>query len=264
MERVKTACEAAGAGQDILLMEGGGSLREGYIVGLPTPEVARALGSQVLAVICYQNEVQVLDDVLAAKVRLGEALCGVIINRVPSEASSFVTQIAVPYLEQRGIAVFGVFPEARGLAAVTVGEIIQVLEAEVLTKYLRSQAMIETLTVGAMTAETALSRFRLYSHKAVITGGDRTDIQLAALETSTTCLILTGNLRPSPLVVKQAEEFGVTVLLVRANTLETVEAIERIFGRTHLGLASKLKQFQLMLDKNLDFARLYRAIGLEA
>ena len=70
---------------------------------------------------------------------------------------------------------------------------------------------MKILTVGAMTADAALSRFRRSSNKAVITGGDRTDIQLAALETSTTCLILTGNLRPSPLVIKQAEEFGIAV-----------------------------------------------------
>ena len=71
------------------------------------------------------------------------------------------------------------------------------------------------------------SRFRKQTNKAVITSGDRADIQLAALETSTTCLILTGNLRPSPLIVKQADEFDVAVLLVRSNTLETVEAVER-------------------------------------
>jgi len=76
-----------------------------------------------------------------------------------------------------------------------------------------------------MTAEAALSRFRKQINKAVITGGDRTDIQLAALETSTTCLILTGNLHPSPLIVKQAEEFGVAILLVPLNTIETVETV---------------------------------------
>jgi BioD-like phosphotransacetylase family protein len=39
--------------------------------------------------------------------------------------------------------------------------------------------------VGAMSAENALSYFRRKAHKVVITGGDRPDIQLAALETST-------------------------------------------------------------------------------
>lgn len=262
MQKVKTAYERAAANKDILLLEGGGSLREGYVVGLPTPQVARALSSQVLVIVRYLNEIQVLDDVLATQFRLGEVLCGIIFNRVPPEAMAFVTQSAVPFLEKKGIPVFGVLPEARSLSALTVGELIKILEAEALTRHTRLQALVENLTVGAMTADTALSRFRKYSNKAVITGGDRTDIQLAALETSTTCLILTGNLRPSPLVVKQAEEFGVAVLLVRGNTMETIEAIERVFGKTRLGERPKLEQYQALMNKNCDYKRLHQLIGL--
>lgn len=263
MSKVKAAYTQEITGKDILLLEGGGSLREGYVVGLPTPEVAKQLTSQVLAVVRYRGEVQTLDDVLAAQLRLGKALCGVIVNRVPAEASRFVSELALPYIEKRGIPVFGVLPDLKSLSALTVSELIKVLDAEVLTRLTRQQAMVENLTVGAMTADTALSRFRKYSNKAVITGGDRTDIQLAALETSTTCLVLTGNLRPSPLVVKQAEEFGVAVLLVRTNTMETIEAIERVFGKTRLGEKAKLKQFQALMDESCNYEKLYKAIGLK-
>lgn len=263
MPKVISAYEAAAEGQDVVILEGGGSLREGYVVGLPTPEVARTLHAATLVVVKYRDEVRVLDDLLASQTRLGDALCGVIINRVPTEARRFITQTAVPFLEKRAIPVLGILPETHHLSALTVGELTQVLHADVLTKYQRPQALVENMMIGAMTAETALSRFRKYSRKAVITGGDRTDIQLAALETSTTCLILTGNLRPSPLVVKQAEEFGVTVLLVHANTLETVEAIERVFGKTRLGEAGKLKQYQTLLEEHFDFGRLYREMGLK-
>jgi uncharacterized protein len=121
----------------------------------------------------------------------------------------FVANIAVPHLESRGVPVFAIVPESRSLAALTVRELIDVLQAEVLTEETDLDALVENLTVGAMTAEAALSRFRKQTHKAVITGGDRTDIQLAALETSTACLVLTGNLRPSPLIIKQAQENGV-------------------------------------------------------
>jgi BioD-like phosphotransacetylase family protein len=114
-----------------------------------------------------------------------------------------------------------------------------------------------------MTAEAALRVFRKQTNKAVITGGDRTDIQLAALETSTACLVLTGNLHPSPLIVKQAEAFGIPILLVRTNTMETVEAIESIFGKSRLGQSVKLKQFEDILAANLDFERLAQTLGLE-
>ncbi len=117
--------------------------------------------------------------------------------------------------------------------------------------------------VPAMNVESALKHFREAANKAVVTGGDRGDIQLAALETSTTCLILTGNLHPSPLIVKQAEEFGVAVLLVPTNTMETIEAIEKIFGRTRLAQPAKLKQFEELVAANVDRSRLYKAIGLK-
>jgi uncharacterized protein len=262
-EKVKQSYSAAIKGKDILLLEGGSTLREGYVIGLPNPTVAKLLDCQVLIVVRYRGEVQTLDDILAAKFWMGEALRGAIINRIPAEAMAFVTQSARPYLEKQGIPVFGSLPDSRGLSALTVNELIKVLDAEVLTKSTRPQALVENLTVGAMTADTALSRFRKVSNKAVITGGDRTDIQLAALETSTTCLVLTGNLRPSPLVVKQSEEFGVAVLLVRTNTMETIEAIDRVFGKTRLGEKAKLDQFQALMDESCDYERLYRAIGMK-
>ncbi len=263
MRKVKQTFDKVSQGVDVLLLEGGGSLREGYVVGLPTPEVVSALNGQVLVVVKYREEIRLLDDVLTASTRMGKALAGVILNRVPKEAEDFTHSLAVPFIEKKGIAVFGVLPEVRSLSAPTVGELIKVLDAEVLTKYLRPQALVENMTVGAMTAEAALSRFRRYSNKAVITGGDRTDIQLAALGTSTTCLILTGNLRPSPLVVKQAEEFGVAMLLVRLNTMETIEAIDRIFGRARMGETAKLKQYQTLLEEHCSFDRMYQVLGIK-
>lgn len=141
------------------------------------------------------------------KLRLGEQLIGILVYRVPSDQIEFIQQEAIPYLRNHGVEVFGVLPEVRSLAVLLVSEIIDVLDAEVLTDNYNPDTLIETLTIGAMTAEVALRRFRQQVKKAVITGGDRTDIQLAALETSTSCLILTGNLRPSPLVIKEANEF---------------------------------------------------------
>lgn len=262
MEKVNSAYEKTTADRDIMLLEGGGSLREGYFLNLATPEVARKFSSHVLVVVKYRSEVRVLDDALTAKTRLGDLLDGVLINRVPDDAREFVSDLAVPYLEQNDIQVFGVLPEVPRLAALSVGELIDTLRAKVLTEKVDRDALVENLTVGAMTQDAALHRFREQTNKAVITGGDRTDIQLAALETSTICLILTGNLQPSPLVVKQADAFGVSILLVPTNTIETVEAIEQIFGKTRLGQPAKLAQFQDLLKENLDKDRLYHSLGL--
>ncbi len=263
MAKVKQASEKAGDGKDILLLEGGNSLREGYAVGLPTPAVAEELGSFALAIIRYRDHVQVMDDTLAAQLRLGRALTGIILNRVPKDARYFVEEIAAPHLEDLGVSVYGILPEVSSLESITVQELSEALDAEVLTKFMNGQALVERLTVGAMTAETAMKTFRKQSRQAIITGGDRTDIQMAALETSATCLILTGNLRPSPLVIKQAEEFGVTVLLTRGNTMESIQKIERVFGKTRLGQANKLKEFRKLMDEHFKYEMLYEVMGLK-
>jgi BioD-like phosphotransacetylase family protein len=229
---------------------------------MPTHKLAGKLSTKVLALVRFRHLVHLLDDTLAAQTRLGELLGGVVINRVPADAMEFVTSQAIPYLESKGIPVFGVLPETRTLEALTSQELRDVLEAELLTESYNPEALIESLMVGAMTADSALHRFRKQTNKAVITGGDRSDIQLAALETSTTALVLTGNLHPSPLVVKQAEDLGVAVFLVPESTIETVEKVERIFGKTRMGQIAKLEKFESLVDQYINLDKLCQAFGL--
>lgn len=244
------------AGKDFMIYEGGGSLREGYVVGLPTAVMAKELKSQVLVIVRYKDKMHLIDDILAAKSRLGEELLGVIINRAPTDSNEFISKYAIPFLKKRGITVFGTIPETKLLEALSIQEIYDILDAQLLTESYNPEALVEALMVGAMTAEAALSRFRKQPNKAVITGGDRSDIQLAALETSTACLILTGNLHPSPLVIKQAEDLGVSIFLVPLSTMETVEKLEAIFGKTRLGQHSKLEKFEKLVNHFVDLDNL--------
>ncbi len=261
LERVQAAFERVREGKDVILLEGGGSLREGFSVGLGTPVVARALDTKVLAVTPFSDRMSLLDDCLVAQLRLGERLIGVVINKVPDEEMEFVSEIAAPYLEQRGIPVLGTLPRRENLQAISVGELADTLNGEFLILPEKKDVLVEHLVVGAMSVEQALPRLRrIPGAKAVITGGDRADIQLVALETTTQCLVLTGHLRPLPEVLRRAEEAGVPVILVRHNTMETVEAIERVFGKTRLGQAAKLEQFEALMERYFDFGRLEAAL----
>ena len=260
---IQEAVKTAGSGKDVLLLEGGASLREGYAMGLSNIRIAEELGAPALVIVPFKGDMCLLDDVLAARFRLGEQLLGVLINRVPESNRSFVDEYALPYLKAKGIFVVGVLPVVPRLSALSVGELVELLAAEVLTERLDPDALAETLTVGAMTADAALSRFRRYKNKAVITGGDRTDIQLAALETSTVVLILTGNLQPSPLIIQQADSLGVPILLVKENTMETIELIEGSLGKTRLGQPEKMETFLNLIAENADVASIYKGLGLK-
>ncbi len=264
LDVVRRSAAAAGEGKDILLLEGGASLREGYAVGLSNLRVAKELGAPAVVLAQYRGEMEVVDDALTAKFRLGDQLLGVILNHIPDAAGQeFVDDFARPFLERNGVKVLGTLPRAPRLLALTIGEMIDLLDAEVLTATVDREALVETFTLGAMTAEAALARFRRQQEKAVITGGDRTDIQLAALETSTKVLILTGNLRPSPIVVQHAESIGVPILLVSGNTMSTVETIEGVHGKTRLGQPEKLERFMHLISEGLDLDPIYAALGLK-
>jgi BioD-like phosphotransacetylase family protein len=262
LPRVQAAAQLAGRDKDVLLLEGGATLREGYAMGISNPRLAVALGAPVMVVVKYHAEMQCLDDALTAQFRLRELLLGVMVNAVPPEATEFVQRFANPFLEKAGIRMLGALPLRATLSAMSLGELSDLLQAVVLTKHFEPQRLAQAFTVGAMTLEAALSRFRRQPNKVVITGGDRTDIQLAALETSTVALILTGNLHPSPLVLEQAEAVGVPILLVPTNTMETVEAIERTYGKTRLGQPEKLEAFMELMAAHVDTAAILAGIGL--
>ncbi len=204
-----------------------------------------------------------VDDCIVAQMRLGERMAGLLINAVPDQAWEFVTQVCRPCLEERGIRVLGILPSREELEAISVAELAQVLGAEFLTAPQKGDVLIENLVVGAMSVEQALPRMRrIPGSKAVITGGDRTDMQLAALETATRCLVLTGHLRPQPEVLRRAEELGVPALLTRRHTMEAVEAIDDVFGKTRLGQQEKLERFEALVEEHVDWAGLYGVLGI--
>ena len=52
--------------------------------------------------------------------------------------------------------------------------------------------MVENFLIGTMQVENFLTHFKKHRNSAVIVGGDRSDVQLVALEGDCPCLILTG------------------------------------------------------------------------
>lgn len=250
--------ERVAAGKDVVVLDGGASLREGLSLRVDPVRVAEALDVPTMAMIRFRNHVSAADACIAACQQVGERLIGTVVNVVPDEEMDFFERVCRPGLEQRGVPVLGTIPMRPQLQAISVGELADVLDAEFLALPAKRDVLIESLIVGAMSAEKALPRIRRApGTKAVMTGGDRADIQLVALETTIQCLILTGQLRPMPEVLRRAEQCGVPVLLVRTNTMETVESVERVFGKTRLGQATKLEQFEALLEEFFDFQRLY-------
>jgi hypothetical protein len=249
-------------GKDVVVMEGGSNLREGRMINLSAGRISELLGARALVVVPYVDTLQIIDDLLAARLSIGEPMMGAVINSVFQQRMAYAGEKVKPFLEARGVPVFATLPRERLLLSVSVGELLEGLGGETLCCEDALDELVENLMVGAMSVESALTYFRRASGKAVITGGDRVDIQLAALETSTRCLILTGNIRPDPLIIGLATERHVPIILTGYDTLNAIQTIENFFGKTRFQQQKKVEYFEALLDKWMDFGALTKSLGL--
>jgi BioD-like phosphotransacetylase family protein len=249
-------------GKDVMLLEGMDRLSAGSLVGLPANKVCELLDAKSLTVLKYVD-LLTLDPVLFYRRVLGDSMTGAVLNSVPQRQMESAQDIAKPYLQREGILVYGILPEEEFLMSVSVGQLADTLEGEIVCCAGGADELVENLLVGAMSSDVALSYFRRTPNKAVITGGDRSDIQLAALQTSTKCLILTGNLYPQDMILGMAQDYGVPIIVSKHDTLTTVQIVEEFFGRSRFQQEKKVQRFEKLLDEHFDFTSLYVTLGLK-
>ena len=246
---------------DLVVLEGPGNLSEGNLFDLSLMEVANTLDASVILVFRYKSLLSI-EALLSAKQLVGERLIGIVINDVPAEHLQVVDNTMLPFLESLNIPVLGVLPNSNLLRSITVRELVHRLNAEVLCRKDRLNLLVESLAIGAMNVNSAVKYFRKRQNMAVVTGGDRVEIQQAALETSTQCLILTGQLPPQPFILSRAEELEIPILSVDLDTLSTVEIIERAFGQVRVHEPIKVECVRHLMSEHFDIKRLLSFMDL--
>jgi BioD-like phosphotransacetylase family protein len=254
-QRVRDHYDAVAADHDLVVVEGGGRPSTGGIVGLTDPDVADLLDARTVVVAHYSQPGDV-DDALATARRFDD-LAGVVFNAVGDADFESLTTDAVPFLEGEGIPVLGVVPRVTELAGVTVEELSEALGGELLTPDVPTDGFVERFTVGAMGSDSALRHFRRLREAAMVTGGDRSEVQTAALEASgIECLVLTGGLRPSNAVLGKATEAGVPVVLVQSDTKTTVDRVEGVLSTGRTSDVETVGRMADLLGDHVDLADL--------
>jgi hypothetical protein len=226
-EQVRTSFESLAADHDLMIVEGGG-LVAGAAVDLTDGDIAALLDARVVLVAPYA-EPRDVDTVVDAADRFGDRLGGVLFNGVNDAAYDDLTTDVVPFLEGRGIRVLGTVPREQALAGVTVEELAEEVGATLLTQDAPTGTFLERFIVGAMGATEALTQFRRTRDALLITGGDRSELQAAALDApGIEAILLTGGMRPSGALLGRAEDAGVPVLVVQSDTTTAIERVEAI------------------------------------
>jgi BioD-like phosphotransacetylase family protein len=249
-------------GKDVVIMEGLSNIDVDEASSLACSTVADVLDARVIIVVNYLPNFDISQVVqISKKVK---HLMGVIINLVPGSKIEIVAGQLKDSFNKAGIKVLGIFPEIRSLLGVTVGELAQVLGGEILTCPEKTDGIVENVMLGAMTVDSGITYFGRKQNKAVVIRGERSDMQLAALETPTECLILTNDVKPLPFVLVQAKEKQVPIVVVKQDTPKALTVIEEALKESSFRSRLKLETLDKVLDSYFDFETLYSELGLKA
>ncbi|MCL4424225.1 MAG: phosphotransacetylase family protein [Firmicutes bacterium] len=261
LERVLHSFERVSKGADLTVIEGTTSPQTFAGLGLDAFSLANRFKSMALTIKKIENDLG-LDTVLFYNEHLrakGINFLGTIFNNVPRPILDKTLGVYKPILERRDFRVLGVIPKNPSISSPTVQQYYDILGGEILEGEEKMDLIVEEVLIGAMTLDSALEYFRRTPNKAVVTGGDRADVALAALETNTSVLILTGGLYPSVNVLTRAHEKGVPVILVHYDTFTTVEKLHEVTRKIRPNDARGIALAKSSLENNCDWSYILEA-----
>ena len=259
--RVRTAYQGLEKGRDVMLVAGSGSMYSGKYSGLDAVGLVKTLGIKSLVIDRFEKELN-YDLLLMLNEQMEGGLAGVVLNDVPPTFLEEVAGHLAPFLESRGIPVLGILPRDPLMGSITVGDLATRLGGKVISAHHRIDRVVSQFLIGTMQVENFMLHFRKKKNAAVIVGGDRSDLQLVALEGDCPCLVLTGNLYPNDVILTRSEVLETSIIIVREDTFTVAKKMENLLTRHKMRDAVKVRQGAELVAKHLRLDTLRASLGI--
>ena len=262
LPELKTLYAKLAEKHDAILVYGSDMLESGSMYGLDGLRFIRELGFKGIVIDRVTHGAHP-DPLLYMRGLIGDKLAGVVFNAVGPAMRGRITDELQPFLENRGIPVLGSIPQEPALTSLLVSQIMEALDARLLTSPGKSPRAVENFLIGTMQVENFMTHFRRKPGSAVIVGGDRADVQMVAIEGGSPCLILTGNFQPGDMVLSRADALDVPVLLTRDDTVGAAHRVENLFNTGKLRDTGKVGLAEKLVRSSLDFTALKQIMGMK-
>ncbi|MEJ2250919.1 MAG: AAA family ATPase [Candidatus Lokiarchaeota archaeon] len=233
LDKIKKAYEKSIKDKDYIIIEGAPSIKKYIRVGLDDISIAQMLGIDEVIFMETTSSDLCIDNLFFTKKYLeyrNMKFKGIIFNKIDFDYKARIEELKVGHIKKYNIPVIGIIERSLELMAPRVSEVAAATGAELIndsaSKGLESK--VETYIIGAMGSQAAQKYLRKVKQAAVITGGDRADLALTALNEDVSCLILTGFIRPDTSVITAANEKGIPILLSPSDTYTTLRNMQRI------------------------------------
>lgn len=214
-------------------------------------ELANAWDASVLLVAAYRRDLRA-SDLSDWQSALGDRLASVLVNGLTRYLGTEANDNLLPSLEEAGMPLLGLIPEDRFMLSVSVEEVRSGLDGRYVVEEGDLNAPIEWFQVGAMSLDPGELRFGLYDNNAIVVRGDRPDIQMSALNSSVSCLVLTGGIEPIEYITYEAGEEEVPVMVVETDTDSTMYALNEVTSGARMNSSLKVRRFAELLRSRAD------------
>ena len=252
LESVLETVKNEGKDSDINIIEGLGDLENNS--GDLSRQLVESIDAKVILVLGYSPSLY-SGIALRAQMLFGDRLAGVVINGVTVYKQKNAIVSLIDELEGQGVKILATIPEDRKLLGFTVGELAQHIGGTFLYGEHKKDLFIDNLMIGGLVLDWGYLYFERHENKAVIVRGNRPDLQMAALSTPTSCLVLTGTGSEGAIeyVQIEAEEEEIPLICVETNTLDTVGVLEKLQDRAEFNHTVKEERFSELIDNNGDW-----------
>ncbi len=262
MQKIKQSYEELSKDKDVMIVAGSGSMYSGRYCDMDGVQLVKELGLKALVIDRYSKELD-YDYLVVLKDALGEDMIGAVLNDIPTHYQEELDTMLVPFLERKGVDVFGVIPRDPLMGSIKVSDLSKRLGGRIIAASSKGDRVVENFLIGTMQVENFMTHFKKTKNMAVIVGGDRSDVQLVALEGQCQCLILTGNLYPNDIIMTRAEVLEVPIVVVREDTYTVAQKMDAILSRHKLRDVIKIQHGSQLVNSEIDIQQVRSAVGLE-
>ena len=247
--------------KDAIIIEGTGHSGVGSVIDLSNAEVASMLKSKVI-IISGGGIGRSIDEIALNKglfdLKKVEIL-GVIVNKVLPGKYERIKKVLGVGLKRHGLRLLGVIPADPLLSAPTVGQVMNLLNLELLCGQTSLNRRVKNTIVAAMEPYNMVNYLK--NGTMVVTSGDRVDNIMVAVsshlvtqgkKTQISGIILTGGLTPNKKIIDLLKKSRIPCLMAQGDTYSVAGKIENLICKIQKTDRDKIKEARQLIKKYVD------------
>ncbi|MCR4336923.1 MAG: AAA family ATPase [Candidatus Omnitrophica bacterium] len=260
-EKIEKSFQSLSKGKDAIIIEGTGHAGVGSVIDLSNAEVASMLKSKVL-MVCEGGIGRSIDEIMLNKALFdlkGVEIVGIIVNKVLPEKYDRIKKILERGLANQGLRLLGVIPMDPLLSAPTVGQVMNLLNLELVCGKQSLNRRVKNTIVAAMEPYNMVNYLK--DGTMVLTSGDRVDNIMVAVSTylvmrgkrtQISGIILTGGLTPNTKILELLEKSKIPVLISSDDTYTIAGKIENLICKIQRTDRDKILEARQLVRQYVD------------